>query len=73
MASGTDTQTDRQTHTRILTRGPKQFQETRRVRPKATRAWFKNGGIAKGMPGSVQALPNTCCALLPSLLKIQIL
>ena len=33
----------------------------------------KNGGIAKGMTGSVQALPNTSCALLPSLPKIQIL
>ena len=30
------------TQTRIPTRGPKQFQETRRARPKAARAWFKN-------------------------------
>ena len=29
----TDTRTYTQTHTRILTRGPKQFQETRRARP----------------------------------------
>ena len=27
---------------RILTRGPKQFQETRRARPSAARAWFNN-------------------------------
>ena len=40
MASGADRQTDR--HTRIPTRGPKQFQENRRARPKAARAWFKN-------------------------------
>ena len=47
MASGADTQTDRQTHThtRIPTREPKQFQETRRARPKAARAWFKNNTI----------------------------
>ena len=36
MALGADT------HTRIPTRGPKQFQETRRAWPSATRAWFKN-------------------------------
>ena len=40
MALGSDTQTHRHTH--IKTRGSKQFQETRRVRPKATRPWFKN-------------------------------
>ena len=40
MASGADTQTD--TYTHIPTREPKQFQETRRARPKAARAWFKN-------------------------------
>ena len=33
---------DTHTHTRIPTRGPKQFQETRCVRPSAARAWFKN-------------------------------
>ena len=38
MAWGADTRT----HTRIPTRGPKQFQETRRARPSAARAWFKN-------------------------------
>ena len=38
MASGADTQR----HTHIPTREPKQFQETRSVRPKAMRAWFKN-------------------------------
>ena len=37
MASGADTRT----HTRIPTRGPKQFQETRHAQPKAARAWFK--------------------------------
>ena len=42
MASGTDTQTDTQAHTCIPTREPKQFQETRRARPSAVRAWFKN-------------------------------
>ena len=44
MASGADTQTDTHihTHTRIPTRGPKQFQETRRARPSAARAWFNN-------------------------------
>ena len=30
------------THTRMPTRGPKQFQETRHARPSAARAWFKN-------------------------------
>ena len=40
MALGADRQTDRQTH--IPTRGPKQFQETRCVQPKAARGWFKN-------------------------------
>ena len=30
------------THTHIPTREPKQFQETRRARPSAARAWFKN-------------------------------
>ena len=39
MASGW---THGHTHTRIPTRGPKQFQETRRAQPKAVRAWFKN-------------------------------
>ena len=33
---------DTQTHTHIPTREPKQFQETRHTRPKATRAWFEN-------------------------------
>ena len=44
MASGADTQTHEHTdtHTCIPTRGPKQFQETRRARPSAARAWFKN-------------------------------
>ena len=32
-----------------------------------------NSGIAKGMPGRAQALPNACCALLPSLQKIEVL
>ena len=36
----TDRQTDRHTHTRIPTRGPKQFQETRHARPSAARDWF---------------------------------
>ena len=36
----TDTQTH--TRTRILTHGPKQFQETKRAQPSAMRAWFKN-------------------------------
>ena len=36
----TDRHTQTDTHTRIPTRGPKQFQETRRARPKAARAWF---------------------------------
>ena len=40
MASGADTQTD--IHAHIPTREPKQFQETRRARPSAVRAWFKN-------------------------------
>ena len=26
-----------------------------------------NSGIAQGMPSKVQVLPNSCCALLPSL------
>ena len=30
------------TDTHIPTRRPKQFQETRRVRPSATRTWFNN-------------------------------
>ena len=29
-------------HTRIPTHKPNQFQETRRMQPKATRAWIKN-------------------------------
>ena len=33
--------TDRQTHARILMHELKQFQENRRVRPSAARAWFK--------------------------------
>ena len=35
---------DRHTHTHMHQRSQtKRFQETRRVRPKAVRAWFKNG------------------------------
>ena len=30
-----------------------------------------NSGVAKGMPGRAQALPNTCCALPPNLQKDQ--
>ena len=32
-----------------------------------------SSGIAKGMPGRAQALLNACCALPPSLQKIEIL
>ena len=28
-----------------------------------------NSGVAKGMPGRAQALPNVCCSLQPSLQK----
>ena len=28
-----------------------------------------NSGVAKGMPGRAQTLPNVCCALPPSLQK----
>ena len=42
MTLGVDTQTDRQ---HILTRKPKQFQETRRAWPLAMHAWFKNAAL----------------------------
>ena len=41
----TDTDTCTDIHTHILMREPKQFQETRHVRPLATRAWFNMVGI----------------------------
>ena len=41
MASGADTQTHRHTHAHIPMHKPKQFQETRCMRPSAACAWFK--------------------------------
>ena len=40
MPLGADTHIHTRVH--VTTREPKQFQETRRVRPLALRAWFKN-------------------------------
>ena len=36
-------------------------------------ALASNSGIAKGMPGRAQALPNSCCALPPGLQINQII